>query len=117
MAKAKIEASKLNNDRILYAFLATFLSIIGFIIAILVKKDDDYVMHYAKQSLVIFIAGLAVGILSLVLKLIPILGGIISVLASLLVAVIWVISWIYSLSGEMKEVPVIGQFGEKIKIH
>ena len=40
----KIEIKK--DDSTIYAFLATILSIIGFIIAIIAKKDDKYVMYY-----------------------------------------------------------------------
>ncbi len=35
----------LSSDKIQYAFIATILSIIGFIIAILVKRNDKYVMN------------------------------------------------------------------------
>ncbi len=99
-----------NDDRRLFAFLATFLSIIGFVIALIVKKDHDYVMFYAKQSLVVFIASVIVGILGGVFGLIPILGWIISWVLNLVVLVLWLFSWIYALSGEEKEVPLIGKY-------
>ena len=51
------------DDEILFAFLAAFLSIIGFLIALIVKKDNKYIMFYAKQSLIIFIIGTIAGIL------------------------------------------------------
>ena len=37
-----------SDDRKLFAFLAAFLSIVGFVIAVVTKKDDRYVMFYAK---------------------------------------------------------------------
>jgi hypothetical protein len=40
----KIEFKK--DDSTIYAFLATILSIVGFIIAIIAKRDDKYVMYY-----------------------------------------------------------------------
>ncbi len=104
------------DDTKAYAFLATFLSIIGFIIAILTKKDDKYVMHYAKQSLVLFIAWVIVGIVSALLNLIPVVGGIISWILHALMVILWILSWVYALSGEKKYVPVVGTFGDKINL-
>ncbi|MFH1501338.1 MAG: DUF4870 domain-containing protein [archaeon] len=108
--------TKSGDDSKLFAWLATFLSIIGFVIALLAKKDNAYVMYYAKQSLVIFILAIIVGIVNSIIVWIPFLGWFIMVLLNLVVLVLWVISWVYALSGEMKEVPVIGQYGNKINL-
>ena len=105
------------SDRKLYAFLATFLSIIGFVIALLTKKDDKYVMFYAKQSLVIFIVAVIASIIGMILVIIPVLGSIIYWVLQLLVLVLWIISWIYALSGTEKEVPIVGKFAEKIAVN
>ena len=59
-----------SNESITYAFLATFLSIVGFIIAIVTKRNDRYVMHYAKQSLVLFISWIIVAVISFILNMI-----------------------------------------------
>lgn len=104
----QVKQTKLDDDSKLFAFLATFLSILGFIIALLVKKDDEYVMFYAKQSLVVFIAWIIAAIVSFI----PIIGWLIS----LFVLVLWIFSWIYALSGEMKETPVIGHYARKINL-
>jgi len=111
MAKKKSKPSK-NNDSKLFAFLATFLSIIGFIIALLVKKDNKYVMHYAKQSLVIFIVYLIV----LAIGIVPIVGWFIAPILYIIAVILWVISWIYALSGKEKEVPIVGKYARKIKL-
>jgi len=108
--------SSKNDDTKAYAFLATFLSIVGFIIAILTKKDDKYVMHYAKQSLVLFIAWVIVGIVSAILHLIPVIGGVISWILYTLMTILWIVSWVYALSGEIKYLPAIGKFGDKINL-
>ncbi|MCX5704306.1 MAG: hypothetical protein NT066_07465, partial [Candidatus Omnitrophica bacterium] len=55
-------AIRKDDDSKLFAWLATFFLIIGFIIALVTKKDNKYVMFYAKQSLVIFIAWIILGI-------------------------------------------------------
>src|SRR3989344_3433821 len=102
--------SKREDDSKLFAFLAVLLSIIGFIIALAVKKDNKYVMFYAKQSLVLFIAWVILWVVSMILALIPIVGILIYWIAYILLVVLWIIGLVYSLSGEMKEIPVVGQF-------
>jgi len=121
MAKAKKVAklekepkqvgSKQDDDK-LWGFLAVFLSIIGFIIVILLKKNSRYVTYYAKQSLVLFIAWVAACVVSLV----PLLGLIISPILVLVVLVLWVIGWVNALSGKMKPIPVIGKYADQIKL-
>jgi uncharacterized membrane protein len=94
------------------AFIATFFSIIGFLIAFITKRDDKYVMFYASQSLVIFLGSVIFSALAVV----PFIGTVVSTLGGLLIFVLWVLSWVYALSGEMKEVPIVGELAEKIKL-
>ena len=101
-----------NDDAKLFAFLATFLSIVGFIIALIAKKDDRYVMFYAKQSLVIFIAYVVAAIVSIV----PVIGGLVSAIVYVVTFVLWIFSWVYALSGEKKLTPIIGEYAEKINL-
>ena len=99
----------------IYAFLATFLTIIGFIIVLLTKKDNKYAMYYAKQGLAIFIAGIALYIATFVLVFIPIIGWLAILVLQILLFVLWLISWINALSGVMKPTPLIGKLAEKFK--
>ena len=115
MPKKSVRSSSKNDDKILFAFLATFLSIIGFIIALIAKKNDKYVMFYAKQSLVVFIVGAVLGVITKILMFIPIIGAIINVAVGIIVFILWLVSCIYALSGEEKEVPVVGIYGRKFK--
>lgn len=109
---AKNQVSK-EDDSKLFAFLATFLSIIGFIIALVAKKENKYVMFYAKQSLVIFIAYILAGIIFMI----PLIGWfVLGPLAYLFVTIMWIISWVYALSGEQKEVPVLGKYAQKFNL-
>ncbi|MBI2630327.1 DUF4870 domain-containing protein [Candidatus Pacearchaeota archaeon] len=106
--------NKKADDSKLYAFLATFLSIIGLIIVLIAdKKKDKYVMFYAKQGLVVFITSLIAGVIASFFTYLPAIGGIIIFALNLIIFVLWLISWIYALSGKMKEVPVVGKFGRK----
>lgn len=108
----KKETNK-KDDKILFAFLAAFLSIIGFIIALIAKRDDRYVMYYAKQSLVIFVIAVILQAISWFFTWIPIIGWIISFAISVVIIIAWLISWIYALSGEEKQIPIISNLAEK----
>ena len=116
--KDKKEMGKIREqkDRELLAFLATFLSIIGFVIAIIVKRDDKYVMYYAKQSLVIFVIGVIAGFFTGVFGWIPVIGWIIAFALNVLVFIAWVLSWVYALSGKMKKIPVVSDWAEKVDL-
>ncbi len=115
--KDKIDFKKSkDNDKTLFAFLATFLSIIGFIIALITKRDDKYVMYYAKQSLVIFVIGAIAGFLVLFIKWIPIMGTLINFALSILIFIIWLLSWLYALSGEEKYIPFVSDWAEKVNL-
>lgn len=109
-------AKSKDDDSKIFAFLAVFLSIIGFIIALVAKKDNKYVMFYAKQSLILFIAFVLFGIASAILGIIPVIGWLISGAIYLLLVIAWIMGWVYALSGEEKQIPVIGQYAEKIKL-
>ena len=106
------KANKKEDDTKLFAFLATFLSILGFIIALVTKKDNKYVMFYAKQSLIVFIAY----VIAAIMVVVPLVGWVVSPILYLLTFILWIFSWVYALSGEMKETPIIGHFANQIKI-
>ena len=114
MPKKKTKKTKLKkeDDKKLFAFLATFLSIVGFIIALVAKKDNKYVMFYAKQSLVIFI----VYVVAAVVAIIPLIGWIVSPILYLITFVLWIISWVYALGGEEKETPIVGKYAKSINL-
>jgi len=91
----------------IWAFLAVFLGILGFIIVMLTQRKDKYVMFYAKQCLVLMIAW----ILACFVVWIPFIGWAIG----LVMFVLWIITIINSLSGAEKPTPIIGKFAEKFK--
>ena len=97
------------DEKIIYAWLATFLTIIGFIIAIASKKNDKYVMFYAKQGLILFIGQIIIWILT------NIFGWIINFVWMFWI-VLWLMAWINALSGEKKDTWLIQELAKKIKI-
>jgi uncharacterized membrane protein len=116
MVKKVAESKKKKDERKLFAFLATFLSIVGFVITLVIKRDDEYVMYYAKQSLIIFIIGAIAGILRSMLDWIPIIGWIIGFALTILVILIWIVSWMYALSGEKREIVFVSDWAKNIKL-
>jgi len=96
------------QEKQLFAWLSAFFTIIGFIIAIILKRDDKYVMYYAKHGLVLFIGF----IIASFLTWIPLIGWIFWVL----VFILWIITWINALSGKKKETFIITDLAKKIEI-
>ncbi len=99
-----------------FAFLGVFLSIVGFVIAILAKKENKYVMYYAKQGLVLFIAYIVGWVITLLIGWIPVIGWIITGIIWILLFLMWLIGWINALSGKQKPLIILGDLGEKFKI-
>lgn len=96
-----------------FAFLGVFLTIVGFIIVLLAKKDNKYAMYYAKQGLVLFIAYMIVWVAGMI----PIIGWfVIWPIGFILLLILWIIGIVNSLSGEKKPIPLIGKYAEKLKI-
>jgi len=114
--RKQLKEKEEQKDSKLIVFLITFLSIVGFIIYLLVQKKDEYTKFYAKQSLVVFIAAVIAGIIGWIVMWIPILGGIIKFGLSVIVILLWVLSWVYALSGDKKEVPLVGHYGRNISL-
>lgn len=95
----------------LLAALASFLTIIGFIVALLAKRDDKYIMYYAKHGLVLFIAQLIVALVANLAFL-----SILTVPVTILFLIAWAWCWISALTGEVRNIPVITSFAEKIDL-
>ena len=108
----KTSSIKQEDEKKLFAFLAAFLTIIGFIIALIVKRDDKYVIFYAKHGLVLFI----LQVIASVVDMLPVIGKIASVVMWIIFLILWVITWLNALSGTTKNTPVIGEMASKIKL-
>ncbi|GBE20210.1 MAG TPA: DUF4870 domain-containing protein [Candidatus Pacearchaeota archaeon] len=117
MAKKRVKKSKptKQDDSKLFAFLAILLSVVGFIIALLAKRKDKYVMFYAKESLILFITGIVAKVLT-VLLMITIVGVLAVPIVWVAYFVIWVIALINSLSGKQRPTPLVGKYAKSIKL-
>ena len=100
---------KLDDNKII-----VILSYIGVLclIPLFTKKDDKFVFFHAKQGLVLFI----VEIITYFILTIPVFGWIIAPIASLIWFALSIVGIINVLGGEMKELPILGKFADKIKI-
>lgn len=109
----------MSKDSKLYAFLGVLLIVIGFIIVYATQKKDKYAMFYAKQGLALFFVLIIASLFELMPQLsigFISINRLISIVTGILWTVAWVIGMIYALSGEQKEIPLIGQFAKMIKI-
>lgn len=99
-----------------HAFIASFFSIVGFVIALLLWKKDKYVMYYAKQSLVIFVLSVLVSVIRPGLSILPGIGYVLGVALNLLILLPWLFSWMNALSGKKKRIVFISDFADKINL-
>ena len=105
------------DDKKLFAFLAVFLSIIGFIIALVAKRDDKYVLFYAKESLVLFIVAIILNVAGYIITLVTLgMFYMVNSLIGIIVLIFWVIQIVYALSGKEKSTPIIGQYAKHINL-
>ncbi len=91
-----------------WAFIGT-LPILGFILAILMKKKDKYVMFYAKQGLAL---GIAMVVGSIVLTILVITIPLLPVW-NIVCFILWIISVVNAFSGKEKVTPILGKFASK----
>ncbi|MBU0907697.1 MAG: hypothetical protein KKE05_06090 [Nanoarchaeota archaeon] len=96
------------NESKVFAWLATFFTVIGFIIVLILKKNDEYVTYYSKQGIVLFIGFVIGG----VFQAVPVIGQ----LFVLFVVVLWVFSWVNALSGKKRRTWIVQDLAERIKL-
>jgi uncharacterized membrane protein len=106
MAKKRVKKGK--TDKRTWAFLATFLTVIGVVLVLILNKRDKYTMHYTKQGMVLFLFW----IVAVVFGWIPFIGWAVWVLF----IVVWIMAWVNALSGEMRLTWLVSEFSEKIKL-
>lgn len=91
-----------------WAFVAS-LPIIGYILAAVAKRRDDYVMYYARQGLALGIIFLAVHLILMILVItIPLIF-----VWNIVVLILWIISVRNALSGTRRPTPLVGWLADK----
>ena len=96
-----------------YNWLAAVAYIwILFVIPLLLKRDDAFVQHHAKQGMILFVLEVLVAIFGGI----PILGWfLILPLGSLFAILLAVLGIMHALQGDMWQMPFLGKFAKKIK--
>ena len=112
--KMRIINGKDDSDSKTFALLGILIPLFGYIIVSLARKDDRYAMHYAKQGLILFIACIIAWAAAGILGWIPIIGELLGVMLYLVLTILWILGIIYSLSGEEKDVPILGHFSNEL---
>jgi uncharacterized membrane protein len=105
--------AKDNTDSKLFAAVGV-IPLAGYIIVYFTRKNDKYANYYAKQGVILFIAWIIAAIAGRVVSWIPVINNIVSYVLHALILALFVIGIIYALSGEEKEIPIIGPFARKI---
>ena len=81
------------------------LTCIGLIIAF-VAGDKEGAKFHLNQALVIWLAGIILGIVAVI----PILGWIVGLVGSIFLFVCWIMGLVYAIQEQEKEVPILGKF-------
>lgn len=80
------------------------------IVTLLLKKDNKFALHHAKQGLVIFVFEVAAFLLSII----PVLGLIITVLGVLVFSLVSLWGILQALMGKAGRIPVVSNIADKI---
>jgi len=101
--------------------IISYITIIGFIIAIVMHNDNknksELGAFHIRQALGIFITGFSLMIISLIFANIPGLNWIIAILAQISyigLFVFWILGLIAAVNAEKKALPLIGDFYQNL---
>ena len=104
MEKEIVEEVKETNAIALFSYLGILL-----VIPLLVAKEDPFVKFHVKQGLVLLIAGLIVSVFAWV----PIARWHFGIVAAPVLLVFAIMGIVNVLQGREKELPLIGQYGDR----
>jgi len=91
--------------------VVSYLTIIGFIIALILhgQKKTQLGSFHLRQTLGFVIAGFGMS----VIMIIPIIGWLIGLIGFPILFVLWIIGLIAAVQGQMKPVPLVGEYFQK----
>ena len=89
-----------------------YLTIIGFIVALITGSDNRFTMYHVQQALALFILFFAAG----AVMAIPILGWIAGVLGWIFGVVCFFIGLVNGFQGKAKPLPLIGELAYKFNL-
>jgi uncharacterized membrane protein len=91
--------------------IVSYLTIIGFIIALILhgNKKTKLGAYHLRQTLGFVVTGFAIGVVAMI----PILGWLIALISMPVFFVFWIMGLVAAASGQMKPVPLIGEYYQK----
>jgi uncharacterized membrane protein len=105
-AKPKTGGKENNTTMAVIAYVVFFIPLLT------EAKNDPFVKYHVKQGLVLFVAWIASGFVSMV----PFIGWMLAPVLSLAMLVLMIIGIISASKGEQKPLPVIGKYADNFKI-
>ena len=98
--------------------ILAYCTLIGFIIALVVNSDQnnksELGIFHIRQALGIFLTSFSIGIASIILVFIPIIGWLAIMAAYIMVFVFWILGLIAAINSERKAVPLLGNFYQNL---
>jgi uncharacterized membrane protein len=97
------------------AAIVSYLTLIGFIVAIIIhgSKKTRLGAYHLRQSLGLMLTSIAIWVVAMICIFVPLVGWLVSLAAWLSLIVLWVIGLIAAANGQMKPVPVLGEYYQK----
>jgi uncharacterized membrane protein len=97
------------------AAIVSYLTLIGFIVAIIIhgSKKTRLGAYHLRQSLGLMLTSIAIWVVAMICIFVPFVGWLVSLAAWLSLIVLWVIGLIAAANGQMKPVPVLGEYYQK----
>ena len=99
---ASFDAKDIEDNKILSLF--AYLGIL-FLIPLLAAPNSKFARFHANQGLVLFLAGIVIGIVAVI----PILGWIVAGVGGIFTFVLMILGIVNAVSGKAKELPLIGK--------
>ena len=104
------EASSTGLDPNLAGLLCYLLGFVTGVVFLIIEKEDRYVRFHAFQSLAVFGA---LFVLSIVARVIPLVGGFIGVLVGVGSLILWILLMVKAYQGERYKLPLAGDWAEE----
>jgi uncharacterized membrane protein len=104
----------LEEDDKVFALLGAGLPLLGYVILLLAKRKTPYASFYGKQGVLVFIAWVVAAVAAWFFDFVPVVGELIGVVLWACVIVLWVVGIVNALSGEVKDLPVIGVYAGRL---
>ncbi len=98
--------------------ILAYCTLIGFIIALVLNNDQnnksELGIFHIRQALGIFATSFTIGIASIILAFIPVIGWLTIMAAYIMVLVFWILGLIAAINSERKAVPLLGDFYQNL---